>query len=67
MTRVRIALVMNECGQWAAYGDSDQDGVMAEASEALCAVSRVIGGAIVERWIEAEIPALPVIKGEVTA
>lgn len=65
MTRVRIALVMNECGQWAAYGDSDQDDVMEAAQEMLGDISRVIGGAIVQRWIEADIPALPVIEGEV--
>ncbi len=65
MTRVRIALVMNECGQWAAYGDSDQSEPMDTAREMLDDISRVTGGAIVQRWIEADVPSLPVIEGMV--
>lgn len=67
MTRVRIALVMNECGQWAAYGDSDLNSPVDVAIEMLNDISCVTGGTVVQRWIEADVPALPVIEGEVTA
>lgn len=67
MTRVRIALVMNECGQWAAYGDSDDADRIELAMDLLDNISRVSGGTIVQRWIEADVPSLPVIEGEVTA
>ncbi len=65
MTRVRIALVMNECGQWAAYGDSDQCETMEITMEVFDGLVSSVGGPVVQRWIEADVPSLPVIEGMV--